>query len=239
MKVHRFPDKPIRIWKAFRSHPDSLRLPLYLPSGMESIESSLRSGNVREAINELERGAALGSTPARTVLGFLHLQGALPTGVNLDRAAELLEEPVASGNAYAMYVRALLYLLREKQAPPAMRLWLDSAAQGFSPSQMAIADFLASDYPNKPGDIDGGLHSYIKAARMGHRAAPARAAWICRKHPNLIKRALAWIALPFCFGWLYLAMRADYFSDCVFQRLGEQRKAFFAEASWETDVADP
>ncbi len=154
MNVARFPDRPIRVWKAYRPHPGALGYPLYLPSGMESIESYLRSGNVSGAINELERNAALGSTPARTVLGFLHLQGALPTGVNLDRAAELLEEPVACGDAYAMYVRALLYMLREKQAPPAMRLLLDSAAQGFSPSQVTIADFLASDYPGKPGDID-------------------------------------------------------------------------------------
>jgi TPR repeat protein len=115
-----------------------------------------------------------------------------------------------------MYVRGYVHMLRERQAPGAMRLWLDSAAQGFSPSQVAIADFLASDYPDKPADIDRGLRSYIKAAKMGHRAAPARAAWLCRNHPNLFKRALAWIALPILL-WMAVSghARGFLFRLCV------------------------
>ncbi len=236
----RFPDRPLRMSKVFRAHPKTLGYPLYLPSNLATVESLIRCDKVPEAIEELERRAALGSAAARTVLGFLHLQGALPTGVDFDRAVELLDEPVASGDAFALYVRGLLYLLREKEAPPAIRLLVNSAAQGFGPSQVALADFLSSDYPGKPGDVEKGLRSYVKAARMGHRVAPARAAWVCRNHPNPVKRALAWIAYPFCLAWLYLGMRADCFSDCVFYRPGEQRRPYFPGASWKgSDAAEP
>lgn len=232
-KSGRFPDRPPRLWRAYRRAPPFMNYPLYLPRGLESIEALFRRGDVPGAIAELEHKSSLGSRAARTVLAFLSLQGALPTGVDLDRAAELVREPAAGGDAYALFVMGWIYFLREKDALLAVKAWLASGRQGFGPSFVSISKFHLTGFPEKPPNVKKAVVALHGAARCGHKlAAVAAAALIARGHGSLLERALACIRLPGLWVNYYLTMRADWFSDCIFIRPTRQKDPFFSAAAW-------
>lgn len=228
-----FPDRPPKLWRAYRRAPRFMNYPLYLPRGLESIEALFRRGDVPGAIAELERRSSLGSGAARAVLAFLTLQGALPTGVDLDRAAELVRDPVASGDAYALFVMGWIYFLREKDAMLAVKAWLAGARQGFGPSFVSISKFNLTGFPEKPPNVTEAVAALNGASRFGHRlAAVGAAALIARGHGSLLERTWACVRLPGLWIRYYLAMRADWFSDCIFMRPSRPKDPFFSPAAW-------
>ncbi len=227
----KYPDRPIKSWLAYRRPPRGLRRSLYLPRSCKRAEEFIRRGLVKDALKELEQSANMGMTEARVVLAFLHLQGAAGTGSDLDRAAALLEEPLAAGDAYAQFVMGWVHLLRDKQARPAGLLWIASAKQGFGPSYMTLARFHLTNFPDKPPDASAALLFFEGARLAGHRLAAVSIALLrVRSSSNSFSRLLALSRLPFLWLRFYLSMRADMFSDCVFVRDSPEEGPIFRNA---------
>lgn len=88
--------------------------PLYIPEpGRKLIPLLVEKGSVAFA-TELERLAALGSPWAATVLGYICAMPDETGSRQLDRAIELCQPVARAGDAYAQYVLAWAYFLRDK-----------------------------------------------------------------------------------------------------------------------------
>ena len=217
----------------YRRAPPYMNYPLYLPRELGSVEDLFRKGDVPRAIAELERRASLGSVSARAVLAFLLVQGALPSGIDYDRAAELLREPLVGGDAYALFVMGWIYFLREKDAQLAVKAWLQGVRQGFGPSFVAISAFHLTRFPEKPPDLKAAVAALSGAGRMGHRlGALAAAILIAQGNGSMPERVWAYVRRPGLWIGYYLAMRADWFSDCIFTRPKQQTDPFFSPEAW-------
>ena len=205
-----------------------MRYTLFLPDNSRDVASLLKKGEVSAAINELRHRAALGSQSAKTVLAYLHLQGAFTGQADYEQATTLLQAPVAAGNPYALYVMGWVYFLREKDAKPAVQCWIAGANQGFTPSLVEIGRFLSWDLPGKPPNLKAAIDKFLQAHRLGHKQAPALVAVLDVRGARGVLYALSapvrWVYFYLrCVVWIYI----DMFSEHVFLRPPNQKKPFF------------
>lgn len=226
-----YPTRPLRWSNAFRRWPTGLNYSLYLPPGCESVEALFRRGNLSQAISELIRLSREESHAAKSVVAFLHLQGAIGDGIDFDKAEQLVETSAATGDAFALYVKGWIWFLRDKKADQAVECWAKGADQGFAPSMLECARFLLWDLPDKPPRPLSAYRGLEHAARLNHKQAPALATTIARCGSLGWARAIrGWIcALPATISYAWW-LRSDPFSDCVFSRPLVQKRPYLNSA---------
>jgi TPR repeat protein len=205
-----------------------MRYTLLLPDSSRDVASLLKRGEVSTAIAELRHRAALGSQSAKTVLAYLHLQGAFTGQADYEQATALLQAPVAAGNPYALYVMGWIHFLRDKNAKPAVQHWISGANQGFTPSLVEIGRFLSWDLPDKPPNLEAAVDKLLLAHHLGHKQAPCLVAVLDAKGARGVLYALSapvrWVYFFLRFVvWLHI----DMFSEQVFLRPPSQKKPFF------------
>lgn len=226
-------------WRVFQRPAACLHYPLYLPGRSRDIEVMLQRGDAVRAIAELTKLASLGSGAAKTVLAYLHLQGALPSGVDFDRAADLLREPVASGDPYALYVAGWIHFLRDKDAGRAVSCWVAGEEKGFLPSIIELGRFLSWDLPGSPPRYADAIEKLKLADRLGHKQA---ASLIATLDAAGARGPLLAISGKFRkvvhFVRLYCWLRTDFFSERVFSRPLQQRRPFFSPEAWTSSAAN-
>lgn len=205
-----------------------MRYPLYLPDNSKDVGRLLKRGETSAAIAELRRRAALGSEPAKTVLAYLHLQGAIVDQSNLEQAAALLQAPVAAGNPYALYVMGWIYFLRDKDAKLAVQCWISGANQDFTPSLVEVGRFLSWDLPGKPANFKAAIDKLLLAHRLGHKQAPCLVAALDAQGARGILYTLtAGVRWMYYFLRLAFCLYVDRFSEHVFVRPLNQTRPFF------------
>lgn len=205
-----------------------MRYPLYLPDNSKDVGGLLKRGETSAAIAELRRRAALGSEPAKIVLAYLHLQGAIADQTNPEQAAALLQAPVTAENPYALYVMGWIYFLRDKDAKLAVQCWISGANQDFTPSLVEVGRFLSWELPGKPANFKAAIDKLLLAHHLGHKQAPCLVAALdaqgARGTLYTLTAGVRWIYffLRLAF-WAYV----DPFSEHVFVRPLNQKKPFF------------
>jgi hypothetical protein len=207
-----------------------LNYPLYLPGRTRVVAEFFVRGDEAGAVAELERLASLGSQDAKTVLAYLHLQGAFSTGIDFDRARDLLVGESLSDDPYALYVQGWVHFLSDKDASRAVACWIAGRERGFSPSAFELGRFLSWDLPGRPPQLAAAIDRLKMADRLGHKQAAGLIATLDAAGAR--GPVLAATSKPrkiFQVFRLYFWMRRDFFSSHVFARPLQQVRPFFRQ----------
>jgi TPR repeat protein len=199
----------------FKGFPRAVNYPLYVPEPLDPIIEMLRSGQVSSVITEVTRLAALGSAPARAVLAYLHLCGAIDT-VNLDMAESLAQQAAAGNSAYAQYVLAWIYFKRAN--PKALTLMAQSAVEGrFLPAQLDLGRWAQGGLSPRGPNFAAAEDAFQHAHNRGHVLGLLFLARLyLRGRRGLLKRMLGAALFPVALlraGW---QMARDPYSVRIF-----------------------
>jgi hypothetical protein len=158
---------------AWKLYGNSLNYPLYLPALGARVEGLLIQGDLQGFYRELRRLAALGSTSASSLIGYLYLRGAFRGGPRPDLAEAHSIEGARNGDAYSQYV--LGWACFKSNRPVDATNWLlKSATFGlFMPAAVDVAVWMAAGSGFKAPDARAALKTLWSAQKNGHCLAIA------------------------------------------------------------------
>jgi TPR repeat protein len=195
------------------------------------VERYLVAGDLQGFYTEIRRLDALGSTPARALLGYLFLRGAFKGGPRPDLAERHSIDGAKQGDPFSQYVLAWAYFDTNRRGDATK--WMAKAALSgrFPPAIVDAGVWMAAGNGFKTPDAGAALKTLWLAVRKGHCfAIHYIAQMFLRGRFGFLGRIVACLALPFLLAWGALAALLWPLSDRTFLHNPKPRGPLFREA---------